>query len=207
MRNLNRNINNLSRKWRGTKETLDEGEGEEWKSWPKTQHLKTKITASGPITSWQTDGEKVEAMTDFIFLGSKITVNRDSSHEIKTLAPWEKSYNKFRQCIKNQRYHFADKGLSSQSYGFFKGWAPKNWCFWNVTLEKTLESPLDSQGNQLESWLKEINPWILIGRTNAETEAPILWPPNVKSWLNGKDPEAGKDWRKKKRVAEDEIVR
>ena len=77
--------------------------------------------ASGPITSWQTDGEKVEAMTDFIFLGSKITVNRDSSHEIKTLAPWEKSYNKFRQCIKNQRYHFADKGLSSQSYGFFKG--------------------------------------------------------------------------------------
>ena len=76
--------------------------------------------ASGPITSQQTDAEKVEAETDFLFLGSKITVNRDSSHEIKMLAPWEKSYDKLRQCIKTQRYHFADKGPSSQSHGFSK---------------------------------------------------------------------------------------
>ena len=74
--------------------------------------------ASGPITSWQTDGEKVEAVTDFIFLGSKITTDGDSSHEIKMLAPWKESYDKPRQCIKNQRHHFADKGLYSQSYGF-----------------------------------------------------------------------------------------
>ena len=96
---------------------------------------------------------------------------------------------------------------SSQSYGFPSGhvwmweldykesWAPKNWCFWTVVLEMTLESPLDC---------KEIQPvhpkgdqsWILIGRTKAEAEAPILWPPDVKSWLIGKDPEAGKDWRR-----------
>ena len=71
--------------------------------------------ASGPINSWQIDGEKVETMTDFIFLGSKITVNGDDTHEIKRLAPWKKSYYKPRQCIKKQRHHFADKGPSSQT--------------------------------------------------------------------------------------------
>ena len=74
--------------------------------------------ASGPITSWQTDGEKVEAVTDFIFLGSKITTDGDSSHEIKMLAPWKESYDKPRQCIKNQRHHFADESLYSESNGF-----------------------------------------------------------------------------------------
>ena len=104
-----------------------------------------------------------------------------------------------------QRHYFANKGPSSQGYGFSSGhvwmweldykesWAPKNWCFWTVVLEKTLESPLDS---------KEIQPvhpkgdqsWIFIGRTDVVAEAPILWPPDVKSWLIGKDPSAGKDW-------------
>ena len=76
--------------------------------------------ASGPITSWQilTEREKVEAVTDFIFLGSKITADGDCSHEIKTLASWKEIYDKSRQCIKKQRHHFADKGLCSQSYGF-----------------------------------------------------------------------------------------
>ena len=74
--------------------------------------------ASGPIISWQIEGEKVEAVTDFIFLGSKITADGDCSHEIKTLAPWKKSYDKPRQYIKKQRHHFVDKGLSSQGYGF-----------------------------------------------------------------------------------------
>ena len=74
--------------------------------------------ASGPITSWQIDGETVETVTDFIFLGSKITAEGDCSHEIKTLAPWKKSYDQPRQHIKKQRYHFADKGLYSQNYGF-----------------------------------------------------------------------------------------
>ena len=113
---------------------------------------------------------------------------------------------------------FADKGLFSQSYGFSSGhiwmWeldhkesrAPKSWCFWTVVLEKTLEGPLDN---------KEIQPvhpkgdqsWILIDGTDVEAEPPILWPPDVKNWLNGKDPDAGKDWRwEEKRMTEDEMV-
>ena len=74
--------------------------------------------ASGPITSWQTDGDTMEKMTDFIFLGSKITAEGDCSHEIKTLAPWKKSYDQPRQKIKNHRHYFANKGMSNQSYGF-----------------------------------------------------------------------------------------
>ena len=121
------------------------------------------------------------------------------------LASWKKDYDKPRQHIKMQRHHFADKGPSSQIYGFSSGhvwmweldhkesWAPENWCFWAVVLEKTLESPLDS---------KEIQPvhpkrnqsWIFIGRTNAEAEAPVVWPPVVKSWRIRKDPDVGKDW-------------
>ena len=84
----------------------------------KLNILKTKIMASGPITSWEIDGETVETVTDFIFLGSKITEDGDCSHEIKTLTPWKKSYDKPRQHIKKQRYYFANKGSSSQSYGF-----------------------------------------------------------------------------------------
>ena len=79
---------------------------------------KTKIMASGPITSWQTDGEAVETVTDFILLGSKITADGDCSHEIKILVPWKESYDKPRQNIKKQRHHFADKDPSSQSYDF-----------------------------------------------------------------------------------------
>ena len=79
---------------------------------------KTKNMASGPIAPWQIDGETMETVRDFIFLGSKITANGDCSHEIKTLAPWKKSYGKPRQCIKKQRHHFADKDMYSQSYGF-----------------------------------------------------------------------------------------
>ena len=114
---------------------------------------------------------------------------------------------------------FANKGLSSQSYGFFsshvwmweldhkEGWALKNWCFRIVVLEKTPESPLDSKK------IKPVNPkgkqpWIFIGRTDAEAEAPILWLPDVKSQLIGKDPDAVKDWKQKeKRETEDEMVR
>ena len=78
--------------------------------------------ASAPITSWQIDGEAMETASDFIFLGSKITADGDSSHEIKkTLAPWKKSYDKPRQRIKKQRHHFANKGPYSQSYGFSSG--------------------------------------------------------------------------------------
>ena len=82
---------------------------------------KTKIMVSGPITSWQIDGETRETVTDFIFLGFKITADGDCSHEIKTLAPWRKSYDQPGQHIKKQRHYFANKGLSSQGYGFSSG--------------------------------------------------------------------------------------
>ena len=79
---------------------------------------KTKIMASSPITSWQIDGETMETVTDFIFLGFKITADSDCSHEIKTLAPWKESYDQPRQHIKKQRHYFSNKGPSSQGYGF-----------------------------------------------------------------------------------------
>ena len=86
-----------------------------------------------------------------------------------------------------------------------ENWTPKNWCFWIVALEKTLESPLDSKK------IQPVNPeenksWIFIGRTDAEVEAPIFWPRYAKNWLNGKDPDAGKDWRQEKGMTEDETV-
>ena len=79
---------------------------------------KSKVMASGPITSWQIDGETMETVTHFISMGSKITADADCSHEIKTLALWKKSYDQPRQYIKKQRHYFANKGPSSQSYGF-----------------------------------------------------------------------------------------
>ena len=82
---------------------------------------KTKIIVSGPITSWQIDGETVDTVADFIFLGSKITADGDRSHDIKMLAPWKKSYDQPRQHIKKQRHYFANKGPSSQSYDFSSG--------------------------------------------------------------------------------------
>ena len=132
------------------------------------------------------------------------------------LAPWKKSYDKSIQHIKKQRHYFADKGPSSQSYGFSssptwmweldykESWTVKNWCFWTVVLEKTLESPLDCRA------IKPVSPkgnqsWIVFGRTDAEAEAPILWPSDAKSQLIGKDP--GNDWRREKKgTTEAEMV-
>ena len=84
----------------------------------KLNNQKSKIMASGPITSWEIDGEIMETVKDFILRGSKITADGDYSHEIKTLAPWKKSYDQPRQHIKKHRHYFANKGPSSQSYGF-----------------------------------------------------------------------------------------
>jgi len=86
-----------------------------------------------------------------------------------------------------------------------QGWVPKNWCFWTVVLEKILESPLDCKEIKPVS-PKGNQPWIFIGRTDAKAETPILWPPVVKNWLVGKDPDAGKDWRQEKGMTEDEMV-
>ena len=141
-----------------------------------------------------------------------------ASMKLEYACSLEGSYDQPRQHIKKQRDYFANKGLSSHSYGFSSNhvwmWeldckeslVPNNWCFWTVVLEKTLENPLD---------FKEIHPvhpkgdqsWIFIGRTNAEVETPILWTPDAKNWLTGKDPDAGKDWRwKEKGMTEDEMV-
>ena len=134
------------------------------------------------------------------------------------LAPWKKSYGKPRQCTEKQRYHFADKCLYSQSYGFSSSqvwmweldhkvtWVLKNWWFWTVVLEKTLESPLDCKEIHLVH-PKGDQSWVFIGRTDFEAETPILWPPNVKNWLIWKDPDAGKDWgQEEKGTTEDEMV-
>ena len=178
------------------------------------QDNQTKTMASSSITSWQIDGETMETVTDFIFLGSKITADGDYSHEIKRrLLLGRKAMTNL-----DIRHYFADEDLSSQSYGFSsshvqmweldykESWAPKNWCSWTVVLEKSLESPLDC---------KEIQPvhpkgnqsWIFIGRTDFEAETPIIWPPDVKNWLIGKDSDTGKDWRQKEKgMTEDEMV-
>ena len=134
------------------------------------------------------------------------------------LSPWEESYGQSRQHIKKQRHHFVYKCLSHQGYAFPSGhvwmweldykesWSPKNWCFWTVVLEKTLESPLDS---------KEIQPVhpkgdqsrVFIWRTDVEAEAPIHWPPDVKCWLIWKDPDAGEvGGQEEKGTTEDEMV-
>ena len=113
------------RKWRGTILPPDEGERGEWKAGLKLNIQNNKIMASGPMTSWQIEGEKVEVVgengekwTDFIFLSSKITADSDCSHEIKTLAPWKERYDK-QIVYSKQKHHFADKGLHSQRCGFY----------------------------------------------------------------------------------------
>ena len=131
--------------------------------------------------------------------------------------PWKESYDQPRQHIKKQRHYFANKGFhlakamvfpvvmyGHESWDYKESWAPKNWCFWTV-VSKTLESPLD---------FKEIQPvhpegnqsWIFIGRTDVEAETPTLWPPDVKSWLTGKDPDAGKDWGQEEKVTTENKV-
>ena len=163
----------------------------------------------------QIDGETMQTVTDFSFGGAP-------NHcrwwlqpwNWKMFALWKKSCDQHRQHIKKHRYYFANKSPTSQSYGFSishvrmweldckQSWVPKNWCFWTVVLEKTPESSLDYKK------IKPVNPkgnqsWTFIGRTDAESETPILWPPDVKKQLIGKDPDAGKDWRQEEK---DEMV-
>ena len=179
---------------------------------------KTKIMASGPITSWEKiDGETVETVTD-IFLSSKITADGDCSHEIKRRLLLErKVMTNLDNILKS-----IDNTLSTKvrlvkamvfpvvlwmwELDYKESWAPKNWCFWTMVLEKTLESPLDC---------KEIQPvhpkgdqsWVFIGRADVEAETPIFWPTYAKSWLIWKDPDAWKDWgQDEKGTTEDERV-
>ena len=151
------------------------------------------------------DGETMETVTDFNFLGSKAL-------QMVTAAM------KLKDACSKQRHYFTNKDPSSQSYGFSsshvwmgelehkKSWAPKNWCFWTVVLENSFESPLDCKEIQ-PAHPKGNQSWIFIGRTDAEAEAPILWPPDVKNWLTGKDPDAGRDWgQEEKGTTKDETA-
>ena len=159
--------------------------------------------------------EIMETVTDFIFLGSKITVDGDCSHEIRRRLLLERkamtnldSILKSRDITLPTQVHQSKLWFSSGhvwmwELDYKESWALKNWGFWNVALEKTLKSPLE---------IKPVHPkgnqsWIFIGRTDVEAETPILWPPDVKSWLIGKDPDPRKDWRQEKGTTEDEIVR
>ena len=124
--------------------------------------------------------------------------------------PWKKSCDQPRQHIKKQKHYFPNEGPSSQSYGFFsshvwmweldykESWAPENWCFWTVVLKKTLESPLDCKKIQ-PVHSKGDQSWLFTGRTDVEAETPILWPPDMKNWLIGKDPDDEKDWGGRRR--------
>ena len=133
-------------------------------------------------------------------------------------APWKKGYDQPRQHIKKQRHYLANKGPSSQCYGFSsshvwmweldykEGWALKNWCFWTVVLEMGLESPTDCETIQPVN-PKGNQPWTFTERIDAEAETPILWLSDVKNWLTGKDPDAEKDWRQEEKgTTENEMV-
>ena len=164
---------------------------------------------------WGDSGNSVR----LCFLGSKITADGDCSHEIKRhLLLGRKFMTNLDSILKSTDITLPTKVHLSQGYGFPSGhvwmwvldceesWVPKNWCFWTVVLEKTLESPLDCKR------IQPVHPegdqtWVFIGRTEAEAEAPKLWPPHAKSWLIGKDPDAGRDWgQQEKGMTENEMI-
>ena len=154
-------------------------------------------------------------VTNFIFWSSKITADGDCSHEIKRhLLLGRKAMSNLDSILKSRDVILR----SSQSYGFSsshvwmwdldykESWTPKNWCFWTVVLEKTLESPLACK--EIQSVHSKVNQsWMFIGRTDAEAETPLLWPLGAKSWLIWKDPDAKKDWRQEEKgMTEDKVV-
>ena len=163
--------------------------------------------------------ETVETVRDFIGGGSQITADGDCSHEIKRrLLLGRKVMTNLDSILKNRDITLSAKVhlvkamvfkivmYGCESWDYKESWVPKNWCFWTVVLENTLESPLDC---------KEIQPvhpkgnqcWIFIGRTDAEAETPILWPPDSKHWVIGKEPDAGKYWgQEEKGMTENEMV-
>ena len=223
-----RNINNLRYAYNTTlmaeseeelKSLLMKVKEESEKVGLKLNIQKTKIMTSDLITSWQIDRVNVETVSDFIFLDSKISADCDCSHEIKRhLLLGRKGMTNLDTILKS-RDIFCQQQSDSQSYGFSsshiwmweldykEGWVPKKWHFQTVVLEKTFEIPLankeikpvNAKGNQ---------PWICIGRTDAEAEVPLLWPPDVKSWLIGKDHDSRKDWgQEEKGTKEDGMVR
>ena len=175
---------------------------------------KTKIMASGPITSWQIDGKRVETVRDFILGGSKITADGDCSHEIKRrLLFGRKAMINLDSILKSRDITLPTKVCLVKAMVFpvvmygCESWTRKKaelwridafelWC-WRRLLDDKEIQPVHPKGNQS---------WILIGRSDAETETPVLWPPDAKNGLIWKDPDAGKDWGQEKGTTEDEMV-
>ena len=196
-----------------------DGERGQWKKLAWNSTLKTKIRASGLTTSWEIEGEKVEAVTDFIFLGSKITVDGDCSHEIKRcLLLGRKAMINLDSVLKTETSFFPKKVcIVKVKVMIFTGviyrcesWIIKKSEHWRIDafelwcwrrLSSSLDckeiQPVHPKGNQS---------WIFIGKTDAEAETPILWPSDDKNWLIEKDPNAEKDWRREKGMTEDEMV-
>ena len=194
----------LWQKVRGTKKPLDESERGEWKIWLKAQHSENKDHQSHHFMGNRWGNSVSSVRLYFLGLQNHCEWWLQPWNK-KMFAPWKKSYDQPRQRIKKQRHYFANKVLSGQTYGFSsshawmwewdykESWALKNWYFWNVLLEKTLASPLDCKEVQ-PVHPRENQSWILIRRTDAEADTPILWPPDVKSWLIWKVPDAVQDW-------------
>ena len=170
-----------------------------------------KIMASGPITLWQINGETMETVTDLIFLGSKITADGDCSHEIRRrLLLGRKAMTNLESLLKSRDITLPTKVCLVKAMVFpvvtygCESWTIKKAEHQRIDAFELWESPLDSKD------IKPVNPkgnqpWIFTGRTDAEV--PILWPPDVKSWLIGKDPDSGKEWgQEEKGMTKDEIV-
>ena len=161
----------------------------------------------------------MQRMADFIFLGSKITVDGDCSHKIKRhLLLGRKAMTNLDSILKSRDITLSTKfcivkamGFSSShvwmsDWDYKQGWVLKNWCFQTLVLEKTLESPLNSKETKPVN-PKRNQPWIFIGKTDGEAEAPILWRPHAKRWLIEKDSDAGRDWgQEEKGMTEDEMA-
>ena len=190
---------------------------EEWKSWLKAQHLENKDHGIWSHhfmgNRWGNSGNSVR----LYFGGSKITADGDCSHEFKRrLLLGRKVMINLDSILKSRCITLPTKVHLVKAMVFpvvmygceldcVESWVPKNWCFWTVVLEKTLESPLDCK--QIQPVHPEGQSWVFIGRTDAEADTPILWPPHAKSWLIGKDPDAGRDWRQEKKgTTEDEMA-
>ena len=179
--------------------------------------------ASHPITSWQIDGETMEQWKTLFSWAPKSLWMVTAAKKLKDACFLKRRYDQPRQHIKKQRHYFADKGPSRQSYDFSSSHI---WMLWHLTGSWTIKKTEHWRRDAFELWcwrgllrvpwttrrsnqviLKGNQSWIFFGRTDSEAEAPILWPPDAKNWLVGKDPDAGKDWRQEEKgTTEDKIV-
>ena len=190
----------------------------QWKSWLKAQHSEN-LRSWHPLPSPHDKQmrKQLKQIQTLCGRAPKSLQMITAAMKLKDVS-WKKGYDQPRQHIKKQRHYFANKDLSSQSYDlssscvwmwkldYKDSWEMKNCSFWTVVLEKTLEGPLDCKGIQ-SVCPKGNQSWIFIGRTDAKAETPILWRPDAKNWLIGKDPDAGKDWRREEKgTMEDEMT-